>query len=399
MPDGSVLHTARNGDIRLTDPSTGVTEIVNTIDVYANSEDGLQTATLDPNFEENGWVYLYYAPRDGGRGLPDDDADRVRAQQPARRRRRFLLGPVEGLQPAHPRQVGRRGAGARPQHRAGHPQGRGPAWPVLPTWVGTSTFGTLARRRLFGWKCACSRHYSKRSVVRQAPPRSGSAGQTRPCGPRGFTRVARAHHKIRRDGLPTVREPPTGVKPVQHLRICGFKHTSCGWRARRRIRLGPTPMPERRQHSGKLNTCRSTHTCGETCGRVAVRARLVLLTHTPTGESSARERTDRRELGACGRASDHPWRDRAGTARVRRPHPPPGCHRRHHPSGCPQRVREGLPGDPARIPITEALGEVVGAPVRFAVTVDPALDHRGLQGGGQLRVVLGHGDALGGRRR
>ncbi|WP_043499278.1 chromosomal replication initiator protein DnaA [Georgenia sp. SUBG003] len=28
----------------------------------------------------------------------------------------------------------------------------------------------------------------------------------------------------------------------------------------------------------------------------------------------------------------------------------------------------------ARIPITEALGEVVGAPVRFAVTVDPALD-------------------------
>ncbi|PFG39146.1 glucose/arabinose dehydrogenase [Georgenia soli] len=63
MPDGKVLHTARNGDIRLTDPDSGVTKIVNTIDVYANSEDGLQTATLDPDFEENGWVYLYYAPR------------------------------------------------------------------------------------------------------------------------------------------------------------------------------------------------------------------------------------------------------------------------------------------------------------------------------------------------
>lgn len=63
MPDRTVLHTARNGDVRLTDPSTGVTKVVNTIDVYANSEDGLQTVTLDPNFEENGWVYLYYAPR------------------------------------------------------------------------------------------------------------------------------------------------------------------------------------------------------------------------------------------------------------------------------------------------------------------------------------------------
>ncbi|WP_324649853.1 PQQ-dependent sugar dehydrogenase [Georgenia sp. H159] len=64
MPDRTVLHTARNGDIRHTDPATGVTEIVNTIDVYANSEDGLQTITLDPDFAENGWVYLYYAPRE-----------------------------------------------------------------------------------------------------------------------------------------------------------------------------------------------------------------------------------------------------------------------------------------------------------------------------------------------
>ena len=36
---------------------------MNTIEVYANSEDGLQTITLDPAFEDNGWVYLYYAPR------------------------------------------------------------------------------------------------------------------------------------------------------------------------------------------------------------------------------------------------------------------------------------------------------------------------------------------------
>ncbi len=63
LPDGRVLHTARNGAIRLTTPDTGVTKVINTVDVYNNSEDGMQTVTLDPNFAENNWVYLYYAPR------------------------------------------------------------------------------------------------------------------------------------------------------------------------------------------------------------------------------------------------------------------------------------------------------------------------------------------------
>ena len=63
LPDSRVLTTTRGGQVRLTDPSQGTTTVVNTIDVYANSEDGLQTITLDPAFEDNGWVYLYYAPR------------------------------------------------------------------------------------------------------------------------------------------------------------------------------------------------------------------------------------------------------------------------------------------------------------------------------------------------
>ncbi|MEE6281534.1 PQQ-dependent sugar dehydrogenase [Georgenia sp. MJ170] len=62
MPDGRVIHTARNGDVRLTDPGTGITRIVNNIPVYANSEDGLQGIAVDPDFEENHWVYLVYAP-------------------------------------------------------------------------------------------------------------------------------------------------------------------------------------------------------------------------------------------------------------------------------------------------------------------------------------------------
>ncbi|RCG32923.1 PKD domain-containing protein [Sphaerisporangium album] len=63
LPDRRVLHTARTGDVRLTDPATGITKIVNTIPVYNNSEDGLQTIGIDPGFAQNKWVYVYYAPR------------------------------------------------------------------------------------------------------------------------------------------------------------------------------------------------------------------------------------------------------------------------------------------------------------------------------------------------
>ncbi len=63
MPDGKVLTTARNGDIRLTNPAAGTTKVINTVPVYSNSEDGMQTITLDPEFDTNKWVYLYYAPR------------------------------------------------------------------------------------------------------------------------------------------------------------------------------------------------------------------------------------------------------------------------------------------------------------------------------------------------
>ena len=63
MPDLRVLHTARSGELRLTDPDTGVTKVTNTLPVYNNSEDGLQTVTLDPAFATTKWVWLYYAPR------------------------------------------------------------------------------------------------------------------------------------------------------------------------------------------------------------------------------------------------------------------------------------------------------------------------------------------------
>ncbi|WP_041322586.1 ThuA domain-containing protein [Saccharomonospora viridis] len=61
LPDGRVLHTSRDGRVFLTTPE-GNTSVAATLDVYNHDEDGLQGIAVDPNFEENHWVYLYYAP-------------------------------------------------------------------------------------------------------------------------------------------------------------------------------------------------------------------------------------------------------------------------------------------------------------------------------------------------
>ena len=63
LPDGRVLHNTRNGDVRLYDPANGASPIISNIPVYQHDEDGLQSITLDPDFANNKWVYLYHAPR------------------------------------------------------------------------------------------------------------------------------------------------------------------------------------------------------------------------------------------------------------------------------------------------------------------------------------------------
>ena len=61
MPDRSVLHTSRDGTLFHTD-ADGNTHVAAEIPVYSYEEDGLQALTLDPAFEENNWVYIYYSP-------------------------------------------------------------------------------------------------------------------------------------------------------------------------------------------------------------------------------------------------------------------------------------------------------------------------------------------------
>ncbi len=61
LPDGRVLHNARDGRIFLTDLGGNTTELYD-VPIYSHDEDGLQSLTVSPTFAEDGWVYLYYAP-------------------------------------------------------------------------------------------------------------------------------------------------------------------------------------------------------------------------------------------------------------------------------------------------------------------------------------------------
>ncbi|MDK1472088.1 PQQ-dependent sugar dehydrogenase [Streptomyces sp. 549] len=61
LPDSSVLHTSRDGTVRLTD-SGGTTTVAGRVPVYSHDEEGLQGVGVDPDFAENRHVYLYYAP-------------------------------------------------------------------------------------------------------------------------------------------------------------------------------------------------------------------------------------------------------------------------------------------------------------------------------------------------
>ncbi|AZM49690.1 hypothetical protein DMB38_31435 [Streptomyces sp. WAC 06738] len=61
LPDRSVLHTSRDGTVRVTDPQ-GTTGVAGRLDVYYQFEDGLLGIGLDPGFTDNRFVYLYYSP-------------------------------------------------------------------------------------------------------------------------------------------------------------------------------------------------------------------------------------------------------------------------------------------------------------------------------------------------
>src|SRR5689334_13793807 len=51
LPDGRVLHSTRQGEVRLWDPRNGLNTLAGTLDVYQHDEEGLQNVAVDPDFE------------------------------------------------------------------------------------------------------------------------------------------------------------------------------------------------------------------------------------------------------------------------------------------------------------------------------------------------------------
>ena len=62
LPDLRVLHTSRKGEVRIHEPRTGRNVLAATIPVYQHDEEGVQGIAIDPGFQSNRWVYIYYSP-------------------------------------------------------------------------------------------------------------------------------------------------------------------------------------------------------------------------------------------------------------------------------------------------------------------------------------------------
>ncbi|MFT6866772.1 MAG: cytochrome c [Cyclobacteriaceae bacterium] len=62
LPKGQIIFTQRRGAIKQYDPATDILINYDSIPVFHEKEDGLMGIAIDPDFENNSWVYLYYSP-------------------------------------------------------------------------------------------------------------------------------------------------------------------------------------------------------------------------------------------------------------------------------------------------------------------------------------------------
>ncbi|HZF64720.1 MAG TPA: PQQ-dependent sugar dehydrogenase [Chitinophagaceae bacterium] len=62
LPNGNIIITELNGQVKLYRAATGKTTKTNTLVVANAPESGLLAIALDPQFERKGWVYLVYSP-------------------------------------------------------------------------------------------------------------------------------------------------------------------------------------------------------------------------------------------------------------------------------------------------------------------------------------------------
>ena len=91
-PDGRVFYTELvRGQIRVYDPEAQTTTTAVTIPVYSGGEDGLLGIALDPDFADNGHLYVYYSPASGNDTDPANFRNRLS---------RFTVGSGSQIDPA-----------------------------------------------------------------------------------------------------------------------------------------------------------------------------------------------------------------------------------------------------------------------------------------------------------
>ncbi len=62
LSDGKILFVERRGQLKLHDPELDTTKVIANIQVHTKFEDGLLGLALDPDYDNNHWIYLYYSP-------------------------------------------------------------------------------------------------------------------------------------------------------------------------------------------------------------------------------------------------------------------------------------------------------------------------------------------------
>ncbi len=65
-PDGRVFYVELGGAVKVYKPDINATVSVANLSVFEGNEHGILGIELDPSFESNGWVYIFYSPLLGG---------------------------------------------------------------------------------------------------------------------------------------------------------------------------------------------------------------------------------------------------------------------------------------------------------------------------------------------
>jgi cytochrome c len=62
---GKVFFAERKGKLKMYDPKKGKTKVVADLDVFSKFEYGLMGVNIDPDYNKNHWLYLFYSPQTG----------------------------------------------------------------------------------------------------------------------------------------------------------------------------------------------------------------------------------------------------------------------------------------------------------------------------------------------